>query len=367
MPYREKRYLVLSHTTLRDLHAHDSQPRVSFFLPTSPSSASTQEGSTHLKNLLREAKDLLEAAGLTASDAEALLDAVEKKVSDREFWQHQQHGLALFVSPTGVVEVSVAHTLEPAVVVGEYFDVLPVMPGLATDGDYTLLCASQDEVSVYRGNAAGLEAVAVPGIPTSLDDVLTDADYENPVLASPPARPNTGTHNMTNSQVYGDAPPEWQAMVRRKFAERLTAGLNGFSGLQGVPTVVIADDVLAGEIAVALGAVGVDTTHPTSLNEKQRHEVSWGLVHDTLDRTRQDRLSTMARRLGQNDAVVTDPAEVVEMAGAGRVDELFVSRVTPDASVSEALWLVLGNGGEVFYAEGTDAMPDSGVVALLRY
>ena len=358
---------MFSHTTLRDLSAHDSQPRVSFFLPTSPSSASTQEGSTHLKNLLREAKDLLEGSGLSALDAHALLATVEKKVSDREFWQYQQDGLALFVSPTGVIDVSVAHTLEPTVIVGEYFDVLPLMPGFATDGDYTLLCASQDEVSVYRGHAAGLEPLTIPGIPTSLDDVLTDADYENPVLASPPARPNTGTHNMTNSQVYGDAPPEWQAMVRRKFAERLTAGLNGSTGLKEVPIVVITDDVLAGEVAQALGAVGVDTTHPTSLSEKQRHEISWGLVHDTLDRLRQDRLSTMARRLGQNDAAATDPAQVAQMARESRVDKLFIAHAKPDAAVSEALWLTLANGGDVFFAGDADTMPDSGVVALLRY
>ena len=358
---------MFSHTTLHDLSAHDSQPRVSFFVPTSPSSASTQEGSAHLKNLLREAQDLLEVAGLSASEAEAPLAAVETKVSDREFWQHQHHGLALFVSPTGVINVSVAHTLEPTVTVGDYFDVLPLMPELATDGNYTLLCVSQDEVSVYRGDAAGLKPLTIPGIPTSLDDVLTDADYENPVLASPPARPNTGTHNMANSQVYGDAPPEWQAMVRRKFAERLTSGLNGSSGLKGVPIVVIADDVLAGEVAVALGAVGVDTTHPTSLSDQQRHEVSWGLIHDTLDRTRQERLETMARRLGQNDAVATDPAEIVQMAKESRVDKLFIAHASPDDTLSEALWLTLGNGGEVFYAGDADNMPSSGVVALLRY
>ena len=358
---------MFSHTTLRDLAAHDSQPRVTFFLPTSPSSASTQEGSAHLKNLLRDATALLEGAGLSASDTEALLTSVEKKVSDREFWQHQQHGLALFVSTTGVIEVSVAHTLEPRVVVGEHFDVLPLMPGLTTEGDYRLLCASQDEVSVYRGNAAGLEPITLAGLPTSLDDVLTDADYENPVLASPPARPNTGTHNMTNSQVYGDAPPEWQAMVRRKFAERLTAGLNGSSGLKGVPIVVIADDVLAGELAVALGAVGVDTTHPTSLSEKQRHEISWGLVHDTLDHPHQERLATMAKRLGQQDNVATDPAQVAQMARDGRVDKLFIAHTSSDTTVSKALWLTLGSGGEVFYAGDADTMPDSGVVALLRY
>jgi hypothetical protein len=358
---------VLSHKTLHQLSAHESKPRVSLFLPTSPSSASTQDGATHLKNLLRDAAGLLENAGLGAKDAEAFLSDVSAKASDREFWQHQQHGLALFISPDGLVEVSVAHTLEPTVTVGDHFDVLPLLQDLATEGDYVAVCASQAEVSVYRGSATDFVEITIPDIPTSLDDVLTDADYENPVLASPPARPNTGTQNISNAQVYGAAPPEWQAMVRRKFAQRLVAGLGSSPDLHGLPLVVIADDNLAGDLAEAAGALGVDTTHPSSLSHQQRHDMSWGLVRDTLDHTRQERLATMAKRLGQNDSVATDPAEVAELAKASRVNKLFVSHTTPHPTITEALWGTLGAGGEVFYAGDSEAMPDSGVVALLRY
>ena len=358
---------MLSHKTLHQLSAHESKPRVSLFLPTSPSSASTQDAATHLKNLLRDATGLLENAGLRAKDAEAFLSDVSAKASDREFWQHQQHGLALFISPDGLVSVSVAHTVEPAVTVGDHFDVLPLLPGLATKGDYVAVCASQAEVSVYRGSASDFVEITIPDIPTSLDDVLTDADYENPVLASPPARPNTGTHNIANAQVYGAAPPEWQAMVRRKFAQRLVAGLGSSPDLHGLPLVVIADDNLAGDVAEAAGAVGVDTTHPDSLSHQQRHDVSWGLVHDTLDQVRHDRLATMAKRVGQQDAVAIDPAEVTELAKAARVDKLFISHTTPHPAITESLWDTLGAGGEVFFAGDSDAMPDSGVVALLRY
>jgi hypothetical protein len=358
---------VFTEKILHRLSSHQSQPHVSIFLPTSPSSASTQDGSTHLKNLLRDATALLVTAGHSTSDAENLLSGVSARLSDREFWQHQQRGLALFVSPDGLVDVSVAHTLEPAVTVGDHFDVLPLLPGLATEGDYVAVCASQAEVSVYRGSATDFVEITIPDIPTSLDDVLTDADYENPVLASPPARPNTGSQNISNAQVYGAAPPEWQAMVRRKFAHRLVSGLNSSSELQGLPLVVIADDNLAGDVAEAAGALGVDTTHPSSLSHQQRHDVSWGLVRDTLDHTRQDRLATMAKRLGQNDSVATDPAEAAEMAKASRVDKLFVSHTTPHPTITEALWNTLGAGGEVFFAGDSEAMPDSGVVALLRY
>jgi hypothetical protein len=358
---------MFSPSTLRDLTRHERTPKVSLFLPTSPSSASTQDASTHLKNLLRDAAGSLENAGLGARDAEEFLSDVSAKASDREFWQHQQHGLAVFVSPDGTEHVSVSHHLEPSVSVGDHFDVLPLLPGLVTDGNYALVCASQGEVSVYRGDAAKLVEITIPDMPTSLDDVLTDADYENPVLASPPARPSTGSQNISNAQVYGAAPPEWQAMVRRKFAARLVSSLRSAGDLQGLPLVVIADEDMAGDVAEAAGAVAVSTTHPSSLSDQQRHDVSWGLVAQTLDHTRQERLATMAQRLGQHSDVATDPAEIVQLATAGRVDKLFVSHTTPHPTITEALWQTLGQGGEVFFAGDSDAMPDSGVVALLRY
>ena len=358
---------MFSPSTLQELATHDKSPKVSMFVPTSPSSATTQDAATHLKNLLRDALEMLVSAGVSASEAEALLARVYSKVSDREFWQHQEHGLAFFVSPDGVVQVSVSHHLEPTLSVGDHFDVLPLMPGLVTDSEYVLVCASQGEVSVYRGNAAELTPITIPDMPTSLEDVLTDADYENPVLASPPARPNTGTQNISNAQVYGAAPPEWQAMVRRKFAARIVSSLGSAGDLQGLPLVVIADEDMAGDVAEAAGAVAVDTTHPTALSVQQRHEVSWRLVRETLDQTRQDLLASMAQRLGQNSDVATDPAEIVQMASAGRVDKLFVSGTNTNASVSEALWSTLAHGGDVFFAGDADAMPETGVVALLRY
>jgi hypothetical protein len=49
-----------------------------------------------------------------------------------------------------------------------------------------------------------------PDLPQSLDDVPGASDYENPVQASPVARPRTGAMNIGNAHVYGDSPAEWR-------------------------------------------------------------------------------------------------------------------------------------------------------------
>jgi len=355
------------HSTLRTLAQIPPGPRVSLFVPTSPSSDTTQDGALHLKNLLKDAHGQLNDRGISAAEATDLLAPAEKLAGDRHYWQHQQHGLALFLSPAGLVEVSVDHALEPVAVASDLFDVLPLMPGLTSDDTFFVISASQDAVTVYRGDAQGLEPVTIEGMPSALDDVLTDADYENPVLASPSARPNTGTHNMSNSQVYGAAPPEWQAMVRRKFAGRIASSLNGWHGSPGSPLILIADNDMAGDLSRAIGATAVVTTHPESLTEPQRHVASWAAAQPLIDKKRLEALSTLTTRLGQGSAVATHPAEVDRASSEGRVDLLAVAQATPDEAVSRALWATVNHGGEVLWAGDVSPPLATGVAALLRF
>lgn len=358
---------MFSQEFLHNLQQHSTTPRVSVFVPTSAFGPETQRAAVHLGNLLKDAESMLADHGLSTTEAEALLAPLSDKVADRDFWQHQSEGLALFASGSGSIELSVSHTVTPQAIVGDVFDVLPLLPGLATEGEYLLVCASQGAVSVYRAGATSMQPVEVADLPASLDDVIGDADYENPVLASPPSRPNTGTHNMSNAQVYGDAPPEWQAKVRRTFAERIAGAIRAAGDLSPLPLVLIADEKLAGDLSDSLGAAATDTAHPDSLTDKERHERSWAMAQPLLDQGRAKTLELMAQRLGQGEAVATDPAEVAVVASEGRVETLFVSRDTPDHTVSTALWATLAHGGNIVWAGDADAPPETGVAALLRY
>jgi hypothetical protein len=355
------------HSTLRELADTPPGPHVSLFLPTSPSSDTTLEGALHLKTLHKDALEQLLKNGFSPVEAEALLEPAEKLITDRPFWQHQQHGLALFLADGEFHEVSVDHTLQPRAVVGETFDVLPLMPGLTSNDAHVLLCVSQDEVAVYRADASGLEPVAILGMPSALDDVLTNADYENPVLASPPARPNLGTHNMSHSQVYGQAPPEWQAMVRRKFAGRIASSFTAHHEFAGLTVVLIADTEIAGDLAPAIGPDAVVQTHPQSLTESQRHAASWEAAAPCADQKRQTALESLQARLGRVDLVATDPAEVAQAASEGRVAMIALGSTSPDAILSAALWETLKHGGDAIWAgDATFSLP-TGVAALLRY
>ena len=94
--------------TLQTLSRHQATPKVSLFLPASPSGSETLEAPKHLAALLAEARTHLIADGVSESDADSILAPVQQKVADSVYWQHQEEGLALFVSCEGLVEVSVS-------------------------------------------------------------------------------------------------------------------------------------------------------------------------------------------------------------------------------------------------------------------
>jgi hypothetical protein len=355
------------HSTLRELANTPPGVLISLFLPTSPSSDTTLDGTLHLKNLLKDARAQLTTNGVSGAEAESLVAPAEKLVADRQYWQHQHHGLALFITSGTIVEVSVDHTLEPRAVLGPTFDVLPLMPGLTSDDSHVLVCASQEAVTVYRANSSGLEPITIEGMPSALEEVLTDDDYENPVQASPPARPNLGTHNMSNSQVYGAAPPEWQAMVRHKFAQRIASSLNGHQEITHLPLILMADTDLAGDLATAIGADAVIATHPESLTEPQRHAASWEAAAPFADKKRLSSLEFLASRLGRADLVSTDPVELRQAADEGRVEMIAIAESHPDATISGALWATVKNGGEVIWAGDAQPKLTTGVAGLLRY
>jgi hypothetical protein len=358
---------VLTIQTLTTLANIDTSPVVSLFLPTAPSTSKTLESPTHLNNLLRDARAELAKRGMSSGDIDELLSPVIDHTNRPDYWQHQDHGLALFVSRAGVFEVKVSGTVGPGVFVGDYAEVTPLLPHLNNLTRYALLCASEGEVSAYIGDAAGLTPHQVPYLPNSLDDIASDDNYENPVSASPPARPNTGSHNMSNAQVFGDAPPEWREKVRNTFAADIASAISRDSELSGLPLVVIADEKLAGLLGKWLTVEAVDTSHPTSMSTQQRHERSLALLPSTPDNSAVDAIDEAARRLNTGEAVASDSAEIAVLAGQGRVETLVVTAEESNSTISESVLATLRHGGDLVWAGGSDRLSGHHTVALLRY
>jgi hypothetical protein len=358
---------MTTHSDLIRLSKTGPTPVVSFFLPTSPRGAETLDSSLQLKVLRKEALVLLKAKGLTEPNARELLSPIETMESDRELWQHQKHGLAIFLRPTGVETISLSASVDASVYVGESCELLPLIPHVQPDGEFLLLALSQDAVQLFRGDHEGLEKVDVFGMPDGIDGVLTEDDYQNPAYAAPPARPNLGHTSMSHAQVYGQAPPEWKKTLRERYVEHISRALNGRLAGNSVPTVLVADEELAGLVGARFTFSHVNTTHPNSFDHAQLHALGWDAVASLVDQKRHKDLSHFERNQGLGTTAITDILATATAASEGRVELLLVASDAPHPDISALIVPVLNHGGRVVYAPELAPKLEVGVGALLRY
>ena len=95
-------------------------------------------------------------------------------------------------------------------------------------------------------STAAALALADADLPSGLEEASGESDYQNPVQASPVARPHTGSVNISNAQVYGDSPPEWRKGRVVAFAHRVAVAVDRFVGANPVPVVLVANAEVSG-------------------------------------------------------------------------------------------------------------------------
>lgn len=367
---------------------------VSILLPTHVKGDETRQDPIRMKNLLSQARDGLLSTGLTPSQAEAFLAPATALVGDSAFWRHQELGLAVFLHGGQASIHKVPLPLQERVVVGPGFHVRPLMTVLAGDGRFDVLAITADEARLFQASRFGMTEDENADLSTHLRDRTEEPDYENPVQASPVARPHTGSVDISNAQVYGDSPEDWRKGRLVESVRRIAAAMNARSATHPVPVVVIADVEIGGHFRKfsTLGPflAGVVETNPEADTDAQLHEAAYTLVQPLLDADRVGALDRFEALRGSGDPrAAVGVEDAVRAAYQGRVDTLllceeatapgryeadedrFVTDVRPVAAGAQDLLDAAAvqtwrNGGRVhLYAEGT--LSDEPVGAVLRY
>lgn len=163
---------------LKGLGEQKQQPSVSIFMPTYRAGPDVQQNSIRFRNLLRETEKRLHNDGMRPPDIEAMLEPAQALHDDMKFWEHQYDGLAVFVAPDDFHMFRLPFTLEERVIIGESYNVKPLLPLFTNNGHYYLLAISQNEVKLYEGTRYSIGQIDLPeDTPTSLEEALR---YDQP-------------------------------------------------------------------------------------------------------------------------------------------------------------------------------------------
>ena len=371
---------MISETDLTELIDATPAVAISFYLPTKTHGRETLQNPIMLKNLLAQARTQLDARD-AGPDTEALLAPVVSLIEDHDFWQHQDHGLALFVSQAGLQSFKLPMPVPELAIVGQGFHIAPLLRLFEPDVNFVILTMTADASQVWRANLFKMTPASVAGLPASLESLDEAPDYEGNLQSHGYGRPNTGGREMAKTQVYGDSPEEWRKGRLVEYARRTGRALAAHLARDPLRVVVIADAEIGGQIlkddALAPLIAGLAEINPAALDEATVLAAACAVMQPVHDAAKDAALAQLDAMIGRADgASCTYPEELIEAARDGRVDQLFLSEAALLDADSEAgardtrdraAQLALRNGG-IVWSVTQERLPEGRTMsATLRY
>jgi hypothetical protein len=361
---------MLTHDDLKRL-AGVTGPCLTIFQPLRDEYSQVTKPVTRVVAAMQEAERLLTEKGFTPAEREEMLRPVAKIASNTD-WAGRTGSVIIFRAPDFTMVNFWPDTLAPRIHFAQEFLVLPLLPDLLSNRDFWLLALSIKAVRLFRGARNGLVEVPLPrGVPKSLTQNEQFDQPDHSVRDRSSAGPSVG--KMPGVQFGTSSARELQTNYLHDFFKAIEHGIHPILAEDRQPLILAA---VTRELAIYRR---VNTYSP----------VLSGAIHGSPDALGMDLLYTKAAELmsaysalatdgtlremdeaASHSLLVTDPAEIIEDARIGQVDELIVSPAASgcaqrEDSVNWAALATIRNSGRISVLSASQL--ESGVAAILRF
>ncbi len=316
-----------SREELQELLAVEEGPCVSIFVPTHKTGSETQQANIRLKNLLRETENKLENLGFKAPQIKKLLKPVQQFIGDSLFWQHQQTGLALFISPSFFRYFKLPIKVRERTTVGKRFFIKPLLGMFSMRDHFYVLAISQKQVRLLQCTPHSSVRLEMEGAPENLDEVLKYDDPEKQVHFHTRAPSSGEGRRAAVSYGHGDENYVEKENLRRFFSQ-IDRALIKTLGAENAPLVFAGVDFLFPIYREISNYKNILDKHvegnPELLRDEELQEHSWKTI-EPLFQNKLDNAADRFRELSGTGKTSTDIREVAPAAANGRVELLFVA------------------------------------------
>jgi hypothetical protein len=308
---------------LKELIQKEGDWFVSIFIPTHRISQHAQEDQIKFKNLVSEAKDLLEEQGCDAPSK--LLEPAEKLMTDREFWRGQLDGLALFISEDTYNYYCSPIRVEQYLSVSNRFHIKPLIPLISGRQTFHILGLSQNDTRLYECSRFSIEEKSLGDTPNSLEAALAHDEQEKQLQF----HTGTGESDGRRSAMFhghGVGKDDSKDRIFR-FCQVLDKGLQQIIDPEKSTLVIASVDYLAPIFKEASGFKKIMdeivTGNPEGADLEELRAQAWDIVAPYFMKGIDESLERFGD-LSSTGRASTDLKEVVKGAINGRIDTLFV-------------------------------------------
>ncbi len=160
----------LKSNRLKSLISQQGKWCVSLYMPTHRVGREQQQDPVRLKNLLAKAETNLIAKWLAqARRSSDLMQPAEELLVDKDFWQHQSDGLAMFLSNEFFVKYQLPASFKELLLITKSFHIKPLFPLLNRVGKFYILFISLNNIRLFQATADTISEIALK-FPTSMDE-----------------------------------------------------------------------------------------------------------------------------------------------------------------------------------------------------
>lgn len=366
---------------------------ISIYLPTARKGPETLQSHTRLRNLLRSAEEKLTTLGIKDEQISRLLSPARALVNDYEFWQHQNEGLAVFLSPQGMQTYSLPVHVDESMLVNPRFYIKPLIALYAENGRFWVLCLTLKSVKLFRATRYTIEEVQLRSVPGSLDEALRYDDSQRGHHLGPGSQGRRAGQSPVFHGHGADAQDIQDRKTEiRRFFQMVDSGVYDVIGKSNAPLVIAAighlhsiyQDVNSYPHLIESGVL----ENPEQMEPDDLLSKAWAAVELVFSQNERAAAETYFE-LKNRGRASGRLQEVIQAAADGRVDCLFVPlneqrwgvydmasrhislRRKAQSGAEDLFDLAamhtLVNGGKVF-AVTRDHMPDkSSLAAVFRY
>ena len=383
---------ILNPASLRSLIAQQGKWCVSLYMPTHRAGREQQQDPIRLKNLLAQAETKLLANGLRRPEVQKLMRPAEELLWNKEFWQHREDGLAIFLTDDLFRFYRLPVEFEELLSTGTSFHFKPLLPCLGRGLKFYVLAVSLNEVRLFEGNADTMSEIEL-NFPTSMEEVLW-ADEPEKYLNMHSGSISMGQGKGGAGLFHGHSPAEDEKKNILRFFQAVDESLNDVLEEKNIPMVLAGVEYLLPIFREASsyqnllehGIVG----NPNRANLKELHKEAWNIIRPIFEESEKKAIEKFEQLNGQkNPLAIGDIKKAVKAAVVGQVETIFVPlgrqkwgrydaenhrvmlKHEPEPGDEDLLDFAatqtLLNSGQVF-AVSPDRMPGGGeIAAILRY
>lgn len=370
---------------------------ISIYMPAYRLGAETQQNSVRFKNLIRQAQEQLAAIDFTETESGELLRSAMEALDNEDFWQHQDEGLAIFISENGFHYYRVPIRFEELVVVTDRFHLKPLLPLLTGDGRFYILSLSRHQIKLYEGSRYSVKEVEIEELPASLEAALQyDETAQDGQFRISTSKGGTANTAVQAGSFHGQGSPDRDDVKQDllQYFHIIDAKLHDFFKTKRSPLVLAGVEYLhplyreanTYQHLVTEGITG--NSEAVRVTPEQLQAEAWQIVEPFFAQAQQAAIDHFHELVGTGKTS-TEVKEAVPAAFYGRVEQLFVAvgvrqwgTFNPDANqidlhaepqpgdedlLDAAAIQTLLNGGTVYAVEPGQVPEDAPLAAVFRY